>query len=136
MKQQDTPINTTNLTPRLIRMRDAPRYVGMDRHNFNKLVRPCLTEVPIGRQGIAFDRLEIDAWIEDYMRRNGRRPIPQTMEDERCQSKTNVTKCLDYASKGASIKSRNAVSTSKVAGSEKARKHLAALKQKATLLDD
>ena len=48
------------ITPRLLRFRDAPRYLGMDRNRFNAEVRPCLTEIRIGRQGIAFDRLELD----------------------------------------------------------------------------
>src|SRR5262245_26292294 len=44
----------------------------MDRNRFNAEVRPGLTEIPIGKQGIAFDRLELDAWAEDYKSRNGR----------------------------------------------------------------
>jgi hypothetical protein len=44
----------------------------MDRNRFNSKVRPHLTNIPIGRQGIAFDRLELDAWVEDYVSRNGR----------------------------------------------------------------
>jgi len=130
MKQQDITINTTDLIPRVIRMRDAPRYVGMDRHNFTKLVRPYLVEIPIGLQGIAFDRLEIDVWIEDYMRRNGRRPIPQDMEDERCLRRE--TPCQDYALKGESGKLKNAVDTPKAGSYTKAREHLAALKQSNT----
>jgi hypothetical protein len=29
-------------------------------------------EIPIGEQGIAFDRLDLDAWADDYKTRNGR----------------------------------------------------------------
>ena len=58
--------------PRIIRFRDAPAYLGMDRNRFNAEVRPYLTEVPIGAQGIGFDRLELDAWVDDYIARNGR----------------------------------------------------------------
>lgn len=58
--------------PRLIRFRDAPHYLGMDRNRFNVEVRPFVTEVKIGKQGVAFDRLELDAWVEDYLARNGR----------------------------------------------------------------
>ena len=61
-----------SLIPRLVRFRDAPFYLGMDRNRFNREVRPCLTRIPIGRQGLAFDRLELDAWVEDYKSRNGR----------------------------------------------------------------
>ena len=58
--------------PRIIRFRDAPFYLGMDRNRFNVEVRPYLTEVPIGKQGVGFDRLELDAWLDDYIARNGR----------------------------------------------------------------
>jgi hypothetical protein len=58
--------------PRVVRFRDAPAYLGMDRNRFNAEVRPYLTEVPIGTQGVGFDRLELDAWFEDYKSRNGR----------------------------------------------------------------
>ena len=66
------PSHEGYLLPRIIRFRDAPRYLGMDRNRFNAEVRPNLTEVPIGIQGIGFDRLELDAWFEDYKSRNGR----------------------------------------------------------------
>ncbi len=59
------------LLPRLVRLRDAPGYLGMDRNRFNREVRPQLTTIPIGRQGIAFDRLELDAWVDDYVSCNG-----------------------------------------------------------------
>jgi hypothetical protein len=58
--------------PRLLRLRDAPFYLGMDRNRFNSEVRPYLTEIPIGDQGIAFDRLELDAWADQYKSCNGR----------------------------------------------------------------
>jgi hypothetical protein len=63
---------TRALLPRIIRLRDTPFYLGMDRNRFNAEVRPYLTTIPIGRQGIAFDRLELDAWVEQYKARNGR----------------------------------------------------------------
>jgi len=47
--------------PRMLRLRDAPVYHGMDRNRFNAEVRPCLTEIPIGEQGVAFDCFELDA---------------------------------------------------------------------------
>ena len=59
------------IQPRLIRLRDAPAYLGMDRNRFNREVRTKLTEIPIGKQGIAFDRLEMDAWAEQYISRCG-----------------------------------------------------------------
>ena len=64
------------LLPRIIRLKDAPFYLGMDKNRFNKAVRPFLTEIPIGEQGIAFDRLEIDQWIDYYIECNGRPTTP------------------------------------------------------------
>ena len=60
------------ILPRLIRLKDAPAYLGMDRNRYNTEVRPHLTEIPVGLQGVAFDRLELDAWVDQYKSRNGR----------------------------------------------------------------
>jgi hypothetical protein len=94
------------LLPRLVRFRDAPDYLGMDRNRFNREVRPFLTTVPIGRQGIAFDRLELDAWVDDYMSCNGRpaagRRKPWDVEDRQASSNaagsgTSTRKSRDLA---------------------------------------
>ncbi len=63
----------SKMQPRLLRLRDAPGYLGMDRNRFNAEVRPYVPEIPIGSQGIAFDRLDLDAWVDEYKSRNGRR---------------------------------------------------------------
>ncbi|MEJ1384144.1 MAG: hypothetical protein RPU34_10115 [Candidatus Sedimenticola sp. (ex Thyasira tokunagai)] len=60
------------INPRLIRLRDAPGYLGMDRNRFNAEVRPYVTKIPLGKQALAFDRLELDAWVDEYISRNGR----------------------------------------------------------------
>jgi hypothetical protein len=65
-------MSSIHLSPRLIRLKDAPEYLGMDRHRFNADVRTKLIEIPIGLQGIAFDRLDLDAWVDDYKQRSGR----------------------------------------------------------------
>ena len=51
------------LLPRLIRLKDAPKYLGMDRHRFNADVRPHIAEIRLGKQGIAFDRDDLDNWV-------------------------------------------------------------------------
>jgi transposase len=66
------PNYAMQLMPRVIRFKDAPGYLSMDRNRFNKEVRPSLVEIPIGTQGIGFDRLDLDAWFEAYKERNGR----------------------------------------------------------------
>jgi hypothetical protein len=57
--------------PRFIRLRDAPIYLGMDKNRFNREVRPLLSAIPIGTQGVAFDRLDLDTWADNYKSRNG-----------------------------------------------------------------
>jgi hypothetical protein len=44
----------------------------MDRNRFNDVVRPYIVTIPIGKQGIAFDRLDLDNWADHYKSRNGR----------------------------------------------------------------
>lgn len=61
-----------NILPRFIRLKHAPHYLGMDKNSFNTEVRPSLTEIHIGSKGIAFDRLDLDAFADDYKNRNGR----------------------------------------------------------------
>lgn len=60
------------MLPRLIRHKDAPAYLGVDRNRFDAEIRPSLIEVPIGSRGIAFDRIELDAWADAYIRARGR----------------------------------------------------------------
>ena len=60
------------ILPRLIRFRDVGAYLGMDRNRFNREVRPYITQIPIGVHGIAFDRLDLDEWVEQYKHRSGR----------------------------------------------------------------
>ena len=106
------------LLPRLVRFRDAPFYLGMDRNRFNTEVRPHLTEIPIGTQGIAFDRLELDAWVEQYKSRNGR-PAQQrgklTWDERECPvlstgvvsgTSTNASEVVEFAKALAKATSR------------------------------
>jgi hypothetical protein len=60
------------ILPRVIRLKDAPKYLGMDIHRFNSEVRPSVPQIAIGTQGIAFDRLDLDAWFEQYKSRSVR----------------------------------------------------------------
>jgi hypothetical protein len=120
------PTNIRALLPRFVRLRDAPFYLGMDRNRFNTEVRHDLTAIPIGRQGIAFDRLELDAWVEDYISRNGRRPKAPILEDDTCQ---NVTECRGSAKKAESGTLKSAAALHQEDGSEKARAHLLAIRQ-------
>ena len=61
-----------NLQPRVIRLKNAPWYLGMDIHRFNDIVRPYVTNIKLGRAGVGFDRLDLDAWLEEYKQRDDR----------------------------------------------------------------
>src|SRR5690349_18683485 len=91
--------------PRLIRMIDAPAYLGMDKNRFNREVRPSVLALRIGVQGIAFDRVDLDAWADDYKSRNGchaaRSHRSKLWEPRKCQASPSVvgsgtsTKCSE-----------------------------------------
>lgn len=66
MSSKDYPFQ-----PRVIRANLAAGYLGMDRNRFNREVKPYLVVVPIGVQGVGYDRLDLDDWWEEYKRRNG-----------------------------------------------------------------
>jgi hypothetical protein len=70
------------ILPRFIRHRDASGYLGVDRNKFDANIRPLLTEIPLGAHSMAFDRLELDAWADEYKRRHGRislRPLERAL---------------------------------------------------------
>jgi hypothetical protein len=50
---------------------------------FDRDVRSHLTEIPIGKNGIAFDRLDLDSWAEHHKQANGRPPGRRTLWLER-----------------------------------------------------
>ncbi|WP_241161565.1 hypothetical protein [Pseudomonas chlororaphis] len=62
-----TAAKATSIQPRFIRFGDAPGYLGMCKDEFNKTVRPNIREFPIGKQGVAFDRHELDEWADSYI---------------------------------------------------------------------
>ncbi|WP_259331674.1 hypothetical protein [Pseudomonas sp. FW300-N2A2] len=57
------------ILPRFIRAKHAPAYLGMCRAIFDSDVRPYIREFPIGKQGVGFDRAELDAWADAYVAR-------------------------------------------------------------------
>ncbi|MNL22531.1 hypothetical protein D3C87_1438820 [compost metagenome] len=59
----------SDIPPRFIRVGKAPAYLGMCRRVFDKDARPFLQEISIGKQGIAFDRHELDRFADMYAAR-------------------------------------------------------------------
>jgi predicted DNA-binding transcriptional regulator AlpA len=64
---------------RLLRHNQAYKYLGMSEAYFNEKVRPYLTEIKQGR-AVWFDRLDLDAWVEQFKQANGR---PGRQQEER-----------------------------------------------------
>ncbi len=68
-------MSTPALTPRLIRSKDAPHYLGMSNGMFYEKARPYLTLVKIGKQARAFDRKELDAVADMLKETCGKPPL-------------------------------------------------------------
>ena len=61
-----TALPSKETAPRFLRASTAPAYLGMCREEFNKTVRPNVREFPIGKQGVGFDRIELDQWADSW----------------------------------------------------------------------
>ena len=84
---------SNDFQPRMIRLKDAPGYLGMDKNKFNELVRPFVTEIRFGSMSVAFDRVDLDRWIDDYIRCNGRPGLKggnNPWRERKCQVSSNV----------------------------------------------
>ena len=47
-------------------------------------------EVPIGTQGVGFDRLDLDDFLDDYIRTHGKRPARERREGEQWRGERKV----------------------------------------------
>ena len=97
-------MQSETFAPKILRMKDAPYYMGMNKNMFNDIVRPFVTEIPIGKQGIGFDRLELDMFADDNKRRVGR-PGSQMKERSLWQKSQQVLQEKRATVSGISIKS-------------------------------
>ena len=64
----------TSFIPGIIRLRDAPYYLGMNKIFFRDSVQPYLTRIPIDKRGIGFNRHELDCWIAYMQATLGQQP--------------------------------------------------------------
>lgn len=81
--------------PCVIRAKDAHVYLGMERNRFNREVKPHLH--------VAYDRLDLDEWWEEYKRRNGQLGALCNLEGE----DTRLTELLETANRVCGGESRN-----------------------------
>jgi hypothetical protein len=59
------------ILPRFIRATNAPHYLGMCKDVFASDAKPHLKAIRIGKRGVGYDRLDLDAFADDYKARNG-----------------------------------------------------------------
>ena len=52
---------------RILRPREAHRYLGMGRTMFNTIVRPNVAQISLGKRGVGFDRQNLDRWVQEYI---------------------------------------------------------------------
>ncbi|WP_308852305.1 hypothetical protein [Pseudomonas entomophila] len=105
-----TAAKPSSIQPRFIRFGDAPGYLGMCRDEFNKTVRPNVREFPIGKQGVAFDRQELDAWADAYVEakaieKAGSQDNNRPRSERRGENTWREKRSLASTRKGASGKS-------------------------------
>lgn len=89
--------------PRIIRLRDAPFYLGMKKDHFNKVVRPELDIINIGERGVGFDRLDLDRWVEHHKLSVDLTLYQRYEGDEACQNE-NRQDFLNAMESGTSTK--------------------------------
>ena len=70
--------------PRVLRMKEAPAYLGMSTRVFNEQVRPFVREFKVGVQGIGFDRKELDGWLLDYIESSAIDKTNERADDSKC----------------------------------------------------
>ena len=94
-----------DIQPRVIRHKDAARYLGVNVNYFNKFIRPQLTEIVYGPQMIAFDRCELDDWFDNYKASNGRSGEAKEVEIKPCRQKNKKSQaCIKEVKSGTSTK--------------------------------
>ena len=59
-----------NFTPRILNQKQSAYYLGMSVNTFKDDVRPDLTPVLMEGRQIKYDRLDLDAWLDEYKSRN------------------------------------------------------------------
>jgi hypothetical protein len=92
-------------SPRVIRVKDAHRYLGMDKTTFAKLIRPYLSVIHITKKSRGFERLDIDQAFDVY--KHGRCHPPKKLlptEDDICLEKKPVSTSTKPVNAGSSTK--------------------------------
>lgn len=92
-----------SVQPRILRANEAPSYLGMCNEEFRRTVRPFVSEFPIGVQGVGFDRLELDAWADEYIAQHSvKKTAPTNRSFSRLDRTIASTSCCDKSKENSS----------------------------------
>jgi|GEM_PF-816790 len=58
------PKTSTAHSSKVVRLKDAPAYLGMNKNTFNRSVWPQLTELPGQDRAVSFNRTDLDEWVD------------------------------------------------------------------------
>lgn len=89
--QANSPRAKAEPWSRLIRISRAHTYLGMCRRVFEATVRPHVRVVPIGKQGKAVDRHELDAFADAYVARHAIDKAPRPGNPEPASERRHET---------------------------------------------
>jgi predicted DNA-binding transcriptional regulator AlpA len=110
--------------PRFIRFKHAYGYLGMCRDEFNKSVRPNVREFPIGAQGVAFDRIELDEWADNWIAsKSVEKAANQDNNRPRSERQQGINPWREKQSRGSTkkVESGKSIKSSGASAFEKAR---------------
>ena len=95
------------MEPRLIRFKDAYRYLGVCREYFNRLIRPRLLEIRQGR-ALLFDRQDLDRIVDQWKDEERYGRSDNSIGGSQCQRTKQ-----EYVDSGAGEESGTSRSTSR-----------------------
>ena len=90
------------IEPRVIRLTDAPAYLGMGIKYFNEHVRPHVELVSIGYHMKMFDRLDLDRWFLSH-KAASERPAKEKQSWQKEVQPASTRKAKSGTSKNTSV---------------------------------
>lgn len=60
------------IKPRVIRLKDAYKYLGVSRSKFFARIRHEIPEFRLGKRTVCFDKIDLDNWLDNHKRQHSR----------------------------------------------------------------
>lgn len=87
------------INPRIIRLKDAHKYLGVSRSRFFANIRHQIPEIRLGKRTICFEKVDLDNWLDNYKRQHSR-PAQSRRVDK--WGKRESQACIKGAIRGTS----------------------------------